>query len=87
MWRCHANETAMRRHFTASTGRRIRVFKSDRNWNSTQRYDGSSRLHEMITAYHITNIFYKYCRSTNFVRVSQTQTTTFIYCHPICIRF
>ena len=31
----------------------------------------------MITVYHITNIFYKYRRCTKFVRVSQTQTTTF----------
>jgi len=30
----------------------------------------------MITVYYITNIFYKYRRCTNFVRVSQTQTTT-----------
>jgi len=41
----------------------------------------------MITVYHITNIFYKYRRCTKFVRVSQTQTTTFIHCDPICIRF
>jgi len=37
----------------------------------------------MITVYPITNIFYKYRRCTNFVRVSQT--TTFIYCDRICI--
>jgi len=32
----------------------------------------------MTNGYHITNIFYKYRRCTNFVRVSQT--ITFIYC-------
>jgi len=29
-----------------------------------------------ISIYHIANILYKYCRCTNFVRVSQMQTTT-----------
>jgi len=84
-WRRQANEIAMRRHFATTTGRRRRVFKSDRNWSSLNATMAPQGY--MITVYRfITNIFYKYRRCTNFVRVSQTQTT-FIYCDPICIRF
>ena len=57
--------------------------KSYRNSSSAQRYDGASRISYMITVYHVTSIFYKYRRCTNFVQVSQT--TTFIYCDGICI--
>ena len=49
--------------------------KSDRNSSSAQRYTMAPQRY-MITVYHITNIFYKYRRCTNFVWVSQTQTTT-----------
>ena len=46
MWRRQANEIAMRRYFATSAGRRRRVFKSDRNWSSAQRYDGASGIHD-----------------------------------------
>jgi len=91
-WRLQATEIAMRRHFATSTGRRRRVFKSDRNWSSAQRYDGASRIHDNRLPFYNRHILQissiRHC--TNFVRVSQTQTTTFIYresCDPICIRF
>jgi len=50
--------------------------KSDRNSSSAQRYDGASTIHDNRLPQITTNAFYKYRRCTNFVRVSQTQTTT-----------
>jgi len=37
----------------------------------------------MITVYHMTNIFYKYCRCTNFVRISQTANSPPVKCPPV----
>jgi len=56
----------MRRHFATSTGRRRRVFKSERNWSSAQRYDGASRIHDNRLPFynkHILQIssLYEFC--------------------------
>jgi len=65
------------RPYLPSTKHNIKVTETRVPLNATmapQRY--------RIRVYHITNIFYKYRRCTNFVRVSQTQTTTVIYSDP-----
>jgi len=61
MWRCQANEIAMRRHFATSTGCRRRVTETGVPLNAMMAPQGY-----MIIVYHITNIFYKYRRCTNF---------------------
>jgi len=77
-WRRQANEIAMRRHFATSTGRRIqeclKVTETGVQLNATMH--GASRIHDKRLPYNKHTVFYKYRRCTNFVQVSQTQTTT-----------
>ena len=55
MWRCQANEIAMRRHFATSTGCRRRVTETGVPLNAMMAPQGY-----MITVYRfITNIFYE----------------------------
>jgi len=67
------NSSSAQRYDGAST--KITVY--DMIWYNMMDYIVRASYRQPYNiVYHITNIFYKYRRCTNFVRVSQTQTTT-----------